>query len=297
MHFETGAVGDGGCGGQAGGVVDRTARFVWTRVGGRSAPPGTPRMTRNPDIRAGARASPVPRSWPVAVTSPRTRVLLSLPRTANDPTPPAAPMTITCCPGWTRPQSRTPCSAVTPETGTTAGCSKETLAGLAASRFCGGAAYSANEPLCQSRTPRPRHRSESRARRSAPVTDGCPWSRPTPAAWACEVRGVGLLMRMANYAVASSGCTMPDPGGTPGLRGCRLDLGVVPVCGPPCAEWANEGSIRQRIALARTKPCLAAGGYSGRYWTALRQKDCTVSTVLDPPAAPRDSVLTRNRRG
>ena len=53
-----------------------------------------------------------------------------------------------------------------------------------------------------------------------------------------EVRGVGLLMRMANYAVASSGCTMPDPGGTPGLRGCRLDLGVVPVRGPACAERA-----------------------------------------------------------
>ena len=26
-----------------------------------------------------------------------------------------------------------------------------------------------------------------------------------------EARDMGLLMRMANYAVASSGCTMPDP--------------------------------------------------------------------------------------
>src|SRR5216683_5164221 len=69
--------------------------------------------------------------------------------TANDPTPPTAPMTITCCPGCTRPQSRTPCSAVIPETGATAACWKETLAGLGASRFCGAAAYSANEPLSQ----------------------------------------------------------------------------------------------------------------------------------------------------
>src|SRR6266566_9032942 len=69
--------------------------------------------------------------------------------TANDPTPPAAPMTITCCPGCTRPQSRTPCSAVTPEMGTTAACSKETLAGLDARCSSGAAAYSANEPLSQ----------------------------------------------------------------------------------------------------------------------------------------------------
>src|SRR5215467_470009 len=69
--------------------------------------------------------------------------------TANDPTPPAAPMIITCCPGCTRPLSRTACSAVTPEMGTAAACSKDKLAGLAASRFSGAAAYSANEPLSQ----------------------------------------------------------------------------------------------------------------------------------------------------
>src|SRR5215475_10073798 len=67
--------------------------------------------------------------------------------TANDPTPPAAPITITCCPGCTRPLSRTACSAVTPEIGTTAACSKNRPAGLAASRCSCAAAYSANEPL------------------------------------------------------------------------------------------------------------------------------------------------------
>lgn len=69
--------------------------------------------------------------------------------TANDPTPPAAPITSTCCPGCTLPTSRTACSAVTPETGATAACSKEMFAGLRARRSCEAAAYSANEPFSQ----------------------------------------------------------------------------------------------------------------------------------------------------
>src|SRR5215468_2841145 len=69
--------------------------------------------------------------------------------TAKDPTPPAAPMTITCCPGCTRPLSRTACTAVTPEMGTAAACSKDRLTGLHARRFSRAAAYSANEPLSQ----------------------------------------------------------------------------------------------------------------------------------------------------
>ena len=99
------------------------------------------------------------RGWPSLDCTRRSPSRRTPWRSARRTTPPAAaPMTITCCPGWTRPQSRTPSSAVTPETGTTAACSKETLAGLAASRFRGAAAYSANEPLCQSRTPTPRSR-------------------------------------------------------------------------------------------------------------------------------------------
>src|SRR5262249_23563991 len=62
---------------------------------------------------------------------------------------PAAPMAIISCPDCHCPHSRTPWSAVTPEMGAAAACSKETFAGLAASRCCGVAAYSANEPRSQ----------------------------------------------------------------------------------------------------------------------------------------------------
>jgi hypothetical protein len=50
--------------------------------------------------------------------------------TAYDPTPPAAPMTSTFCPGWTLPASRTAIRAVPPEVGTAAACSKLRFAGV-----------------------------------------------------------------------------------------------------------------------------------------------------------------------
>src|SRR6266540_2304988 len=66
--------------------------------------------------------------------------------TANVPTPPAAPTTSTDCPGWTRASSRTAWSAVTPETGTAAACSKVSLAGLGTSLSARAIANSAKEP-------------------------------------------------------------------------------------------------------------------------------------------------------
>src|SRR5258705_192764 len=50
--------------------------------------------------------------------------------TANVPTPPAAPLIRTRCPGWIRPQSRRPCSAVNPARGAAAASSNETFAVL-----------------------------------------------------------------------------------------------------------------------------------------------------------------------
>ncbi len=66
--------------------------------------------------------------------------------TANVPTPPAAPITRARCPARSFATSRSAWSAVTPETGTAAACSKLSRAGLRAS-FSGRAiASSPNEP-------------------------------------------------------------------------------------------------------------------------------------------------------
>jgi hypothetical protein len=62
------------------------------------------------------------------------------------PTPPDAPLTRTFSPGRTCAQSRTACSAVTPETGRDAACSNVIVAGLAQIMSRGARAYSAKPP-------------------------------------------------------------------------------------------------------------------------------------------------------
>src|SRR3954447_15903286 len=66
--------------------------------------------------------------------------------TANDPTPPAAPITSTDCPACTCPWSRTAWSAVVPVIGTVAASSNERFVGFGASLFTPAATYSANAP-------------------------------------------------------------------------------------------------------------------------------------------------------
>src|SRR5215210_2418746 len=66
--------------------------------------------------------------------------------TAYDPTPPAAPMIRTFCPGWSLPASRRPLRAVMPEIGTAAACSKLRFAGFGAKRSALAHAYSAKDP-------------------------------------------------------------------------------------------------------------------------------------------------------
>src|SRR5918993_1949213 len=83
--------------------------------------------------------------------------------TANHPTAPAAPMTRTCCPGWTSPTSRTPWSAANPEMGTTAASSKLRAAGLAAKWSSPAQAYSAKEPSHQPNTSSPGRNRVTRA--------------------------------------------------------------------------------------------------------------------------------------
>src|SRR2546426_2504210 len=66
--------------------------------------------------------------------------------TANEPTPPAAPMISTFCPGRTSPLSRRAWSAVTPEMGAAAACSKVSLGGFGTSLSGRAMASSAKEP-------------------------------------------------------------------------------------------------------------------------------------------------------
>src|SRR5260370_6451826 len=72
--------------------------------------------------------------------------------TANVPTPPAAPLIKTFCPGRICPLSRRPCNAVSAATGAEAACSNVTLSGFMTNAdFAPDAdsevhAYSANAP-------------------------------------------------------------------------------------------------------------------------------------------------------
>ncbi len=75
--------------------------------------------------------------------------------TANVPTPPDAPMTSTVCPAWTRPWSRTACSAVSAEIGTDAACSKETFDGMSASLPVATRAYCAKDASATPNTASP----------------------------------------------------------------------------------------------------------------------------------------------
>jgi hypothetical protein len=61
----------------------------------------------------------------------------------------------TFCPSWRRPTSTSPRSAVIPETGTAAACSKVRFDGLRASLLSRAAANSANEPLLTPNTSSP----------------------------------------------------------------------------------------------------------------------------------------------
>src|SRR5918995_2636383 len=77
--------------------------------------------------------------------------------TANDPTPPAAPITNTFCPDRTFPTLLRPWSAVNPVVGTVAASSKLRFVGLGASRLGRAVVYSANVP-----TPTPNTSSPTR---------------------------------------------------------------------------------------------------------------------------------------
>src|SRR6266498_1165096 len=120
-------------------------------------------------------------------------------------------MTITCCPGCTRPQSRTACSAVTAEMGVTAACSKEMPAGFAASRPCGAAAYSANEPL--SHVP---YTSSPGRKRVTPVpTAATTPARSRPRTVTLGLRSPNPMARMRN---GSPVMRCHTPGSTPAAR-------------------------------------------------------------------------------
>src|ERR1700733_14302769 len=66
--------------------------------------------------------------------------------TASVPTPPAAPLIKTFCPGWIFPLSRRPCNAVNAATGTEAACSNVTLPGFRAKVDSEAHVYSAKAP-------------------------------------------------------------------------------------------------------------------------------------------------------
>src|SRR5260221_446306 len=75
--------------------------------------------------------------------------------TANEPTPPEAPLIRTFCPAWMCPVSRRPCRAVMAATGMAAASSNERLAGFNATLFSGTVAYSAKLPVHAPKTSSP----------------------------------------------------------------------------------------------------------------------------------------------
>jgi hypothetical protein len=103
--------------------------------------------------------------------------------TANDPTPPAAPMTSTSCPAWTWPTSRSAWRAAKPEMGTAAACATERFDGFGRSSPRGRRRTRRRSRRRSSRTPRRPAGTGSRCclppRRSRPGP--CPERGPWPA--------------------------------------------------------------------------------------------------------------------
>ena len=75
--------------------------------------------------------------------------------TANEPTPPLAPLTSTRCPACTAPTSRIPRSAVVAAMGSAAACSNVRLAGFGATLSSAAHAYSAKAPRTNPNTSSP----------------------------------------------------------------------------------------------------------------------------------------------
>src|SRR6266508_3776557 len=95
------------------------------------------------------RSAPIDRSvssFPVASTPVTVAPYTLASCTAKVPTAPPAPLIKTLCPGWTRPSSRTPCTAMDPDVGTAAACSNVRPAGFRSNLASRTVAYSANAP-------------------------------------------------------------------------------------------------------------------------------------------------------
>ncbi len=75
--------------------------------------------------------------------------------TANEPTPPLAPLTSTRCPDFTAPTSRIPRRAVVAAMGSAAACSNVRLAGFGTTWSCAAHAYSAKAPRTNPNTSSP----------------------------------------------------------------------------------------------------------------------------------------------
>ena len=75
--------------------------------------------------------------------------------TANEPTPPLAPLTSTRCPAFTAPTSRIPRRAVVAAMGSAAACSNVRLAGFGATLSSAAHAYSAKAPRTKPNTSSP----------------------------------------------------------------------------------------------------------------------------------------------
>ncbi len=75
--------------------------------------------------------------------------------TANEPTPPLAPLTSTRWPGFTAPTSRIPRRAVVAAMGSAAACSNVRLAGFGTTLSCAAHAYSAKAPRTKPNTSSP----------------------------------------------------------------------------------------------------------------------------------------------
>ena len=161
---------------------------------------------------------------------------------AEQPHPAAAPMLNTVCPGCTFPLSRRACSAVGPEMGAAAACSKVRLAGLGTS------------PDRRTRTRRRTHR---RCRTPPhPGQSGSGWSRPPPPARRHPGPGCrpGPAQPEAHDAdqVRQAGHVIPDAGIHAGrahphqhlvVLGHRLvDLPDLRHLGEPWVSWTTASS-------------------------------------------------------
>src|SRR6266545_3929389 len=194
-----------------------------------------------------------------AVTSaPNARAIW----TAKVPTPPEPPLTRTRCPLWTRPWSRSACSAVLPATANVAASSNETPAGFGTTPpFAATITYSAKAPLAAPNTSSPGlsavtlvPTASTVPAKSVPTTTGLCGRRRCPAGERVK-RSTGLAeeawTRTSRPSSGTAGRSRSASSSSPGDAGRRQTTALT---SPQAERRVLVGDQREGVAIDPVAP-------------------------------------------